>query len=614
MSTSSNSSRKTTISRAGKNVDTKSTNVDYKNPRRTYRSNKSAPTKHSGSIDFFSEPASAQQATPTRPVKNLRPIHNPFPKKYPTVELGNEVLQTVADILSLEVESNQWEIRDREGDLVLVNYSDSADMKYHGFLCGIVVDIKRKVPVCASHGYVETSISNELNTTSDGRAYMVTSINDNRYKIPTKNTIIRPSVNGTILRVFKHNGVVRVSNHTNIDVGDRKWANSVPFIDMLHKVLPPKTLESLFPADVDNSPYCYVFAVASKDTVISNRYVFPKSDSMLVSLISVFQLWIPKNAEYPDEYINPAYDSHLESLQMLDIFHRPLDNNTEDEWETWEESKDLFYAPHFADVVEYTTDVNDALNRNLLYVPPALTREEAIEFLKYGFYANDAKVTNMEFTDPKMLPGESVIMITRTKRLPTNILRVHSISSKWRTDLRQGDPNIFRRLTTLSMLVHTQLAIASELEDYHNLIPAFDVRLDPNEIAKYKYKPPGRGSGVLLTLPTVKQDPNMSKDDMLRQICIAFAFSLPPSLQNEQALNLYYEFIGAREKVAQYLFDAYSKGKSDISKRAKTLTYNASDLKIVSGNPDMLENIRIVLGNEVGPSLYRLYRESEYEQ
>jgi hypothetical protein len=555
---------------------------------------KSTYSKHSSTRKIKSE-------TSARKVADLYPIHNTFPKKYDTIPVGDDVLKIVASVLSLEVESNQWEIRDREGDLVLVNYSDSADMRYHGFLCGIIVDLKRKIPVCASHGFVPTAVRDNIHVTSDKFAYTIASTDDNRYLLPVEDTVIRPLVNGTILRVFKHDGEVRISNHTHIDVGDRKWANSVPFLSMLHKVLPPKKLESLFPADVDNSPYCYVFAVASKDTVISNRYVFPTEDSVLVSLISVFQLWIPTDAAYPEKYTNPKYKSELKELQMLDIFHRPIVENKNDIWETWTSDPDNFYAPHFADVIEYTSDVNVALKKGLLYVPPILTQTEADLFLKHGFYPDQ----DFSGKDPKTTTGEAVVLITRSNRLVTNVLRVHSIASKWRTDIRQGDPNLFRRLLTMSMLLHTQLSVPGELQAYHNTIPSFDPKISPDELRKSKSK-----HGVILELPMVESSPKLSKDDMLRQICIAFAFSLPPSHQNAESFHFYEKFQQARSLVAKYLLDAYDSGV-EPSYRGKVLTSGAVDLKVGSGNGDMLENLNIALKDEVGCSLYRLYLEAK---
>ncbi len=562
-------------------------------------------------IEFFSGSKVPKAKSTTRTVSNLRPIHTPYPKKYPTLDVGKDVINIVASVLSLEVESNQWEIRDRVGDLVLVNYSDSADMSHHGFLCGVIVDLKKKIPVCASHGFVPTAVRDDINTTSDQHAYTISTIEDNRYLLPVSDTIIRPSVNGTILRVFKHNGEVHVSNHTHIDVGERKWANSMPFLDMLHKVLPPTKLKSLFPSNVDNSPYCYVFAVASKETVVSNRFVFPSDDSVLVSLISVFQLWIPEDATYPEKYTNPKYDSKLKELKMLDIFHRPILDNKNDIWETWTAKKEIFDAPHFADVVAYTSDANEALKKQLLYVPPILSQDDAVEFLKYGFYANDPNVRKMVFTDPKTTPGEAIIMITRDNRLTTNVLRVHSIASKWRTDIRQGDPNILRRLMTLSMLLHTNLEVPSELQAYHDLIPAFDPNLSSNDMynAKYGYTKNKPLSGVLLNLPTVDSDPKMSKDDMLKQICIAYAFSLPPSMQNSETFMLYYTFVGIQYKVADFLYDAYTHG-TETSYRGKILTNGAVDLKVSGNNDNMLDNFRKSVNTEVGCSLYRLYQEA----
>ena len=55
---------------------------------------------------------------------------------------NNKYRDIIYDILNER--NNDWEIIDKNGDLIMIHYNNNSDLNYTGHLRGVIVDIEKK--------------------------------------------------------------------------------------------------------------------------------------------------------------------------------------------------------------------------------------------------------------------------------------------------------------------------------------------------------------------------------------------------------------------------------------------------------------------------------------
>jgi hypothetical protein len=150
----------------------------------------------------------------------------------------------VATALNIPV-VDDWEIYDEDPDhhLVLVHTNPDADLVKYGWIKGIILDTRTWKVVCQSYGNSTTVSLSMTRDLSPTRAFSRAPVGP-----PTPTEVFRLATtdgqyldlntdriewvdgyDGTLVRVWKHDGVVYVSSHKRIHTDRASWGGSPPF-------------------------------------------------------------------------------------------------------------------------------------------------------------------------------------------------------------------------------------------------------------------------------------------------------------------------------------------------------------------------------------------------
>jgi hypothetical protein len=282
----------------------------------------------------------------------------------------NSTRAIISEILQIP-DCESWSITDSIEDkgLYNVHYSQDADKTKYGSLRGIVVDIKTKCIVCCSYGYTPTFVSDDINVP----------------QIMANNAALRIGYEGTIIRVFKHQGIVYTSTHRRIIPNQSRWGNSKPFAEI------------------------YRNAGGPTDELFNNE---PNSKFVHVMLITDPELLSASVAD-----INQSHVFYLETFKM----EGPAGNDWADE-QPESANKVILFNPK-------------------IFVVQPIDIEFAQYHLTYGF--SDPK--NKLNKDPRFRNGEFVIAVSRDG----NVSRINSVAFEHRVKLRQADPNFYHNYVQL---------------------------------------------------------------------------------------------------------------------------------------------------------------------
>jgi len=276
----------------------------------------------------------------------------------------------IAQILSIP-DCDSWSITDSVEDkgLYNVHYTPEADKTKFGWIRGVVVDINKKYIVCQSYGHTPTIVSNDVESTG----------------ILNSNPELRIGYEGTIIRVFKHEGVIYTSTHRRIVPNGSRWGNSRPFAEIYRSLNGPTT--ELF-SDTPNSRFVYVFLITDPELLSA-------------SVINMTCPWL----------------FFLDRLQFDPPQDVPCDEKEPD-------------------------SVLDLLLRNPKITPVSpITVDHANYQLNNGFRYPDDK----QHSDIRLKTGEFVIAIFPN----SSIVRINSVAYEHRLKLRQCDPNFYHNYVEL---------------------------------------------------------------------------------------------------------------------------------------------------------------------
>lgn len=170
-------------------------------------------------------------------------------------DLKNEI----AKIANIE-NSPAWSISDVNADesLHLIHFNPESDPLRYGSIRGLVVDVKNKVVVAKSYSYTPTVQANELKLSND--QLVLTDVHGQVHNLKSGEFSIKKGCEGTIVRVFLHNGKVYHSSHRRLDVSRSRWGNSIPFLQMYRELNGPQP-EDLFDLTKKFSPWVHLFIV-----------------------------------------------------------------------------------------------------------------------------------------------------------------------------------------------------------------------------------------------------------------------------------------------------------------------------------------------------------------
>lgn len=484
--------------------------------------------------------------------------------------MTTSVKEQIANVLGVPA-NNFWNVLSQEGSLYLVHYTYTADMSKYGHLRGTVVDLQASTIVCSSYGYTPTVARESL--TVDKNHLLLEDVRGTKYNLV--NPTYRIGFEGTIMRVFKHNGVVYHSTHKKINASRSRWGGSMTFLQMYQSLGGPSN-EELFPQDVLTSPWVHIFLLVHPDVLLSTK-----------------------------QDVGPGYIVYLEVRKVWSgLGPSP-----------YKHTKDANDPRPYAGKEEPEPRVPRGLVQGFpgtvkepfLLAPTNLTLEEANHHLRYGFY----QPFNDENLDPRLRMGEFLVVSSGTAKETTTV-RVQSPAYEWRGDImRDNNPNLLHRMYQLINDTYTNTqtpeGYAKFVSTYPLLNPLPSISLP---ILAWPQKPPLDASLV------------DTQEKRLYNVWACLLLSVPLHKQ-AYMVELFPSLLHAKEDVAQWLISLLDNEEmaQELSERARTIIYLArrgAQNRIVLTIPGVeqvnqeeliKEEIYKSVNREEGVALYHLVRE-----
>lgn len=339
--------------------------------------------------------------------------------------ISEEERAIICELLQLESSDNTWSVVDKDGPLRLIHVNTQ---KKNGETIlestngprGDVVNIEEKKIVCRSHGHASICVTNEIKLNSEGKFDLTTDANE-KHTFEISKCKFYQGFEGTVIRVFKHNGKVYYSSHKKLDTSKSTWGSSENFRSLFLRLSGLQETD-LF-GDEPSYFYNYVFIVVAPDLLVSSK-----------------------------QFIGPGY------VALVDIFS---DSSFKDS----DLCKAKCLPPREFVMLNQT-------NRTIRTVELELAAVNNI--LKFGYYPD---VIN-EVT--KLQAGEFVMMHYEDK-----VFRVESIAYNWRCSVRGHDPNLIHRFYYLLQVANIDPRNKKDLESYLTLfekIPFVPIQNVKNQI------------------------------------------------------------------------------------------------------------------------------------
>lgn len=500
----------------------------------------------------------------------------------------------IGNILGLDESTHDsWDILSSvpEEGLYLVHYRPEADLSRFGELRGTIVDINARCMVCQSFGYTPTAVADQLVPNEQG----VITINDTtgrEHIIDLNRTTIKCGFEGTIMRVFLHNGKVYRATHRRINPVNSRWGDSVTFNVMYDQLNGPADRVMFDLTKGLYSPYVHIYLMVHPDVLsCSKQDVGPG-----------YMVYLGVRQAYPTEPELSPYRQTPEPLSEFD--NRPYSGPIDP----------VIGMPVGLTSIPEPIGVNGPFLLELF----DWTLEQANEHLRFGFYEPFDMET--ELTDNRLGCGEFVMVYKYDEygRL-SGLLRVASPAYQWRSDIRDNNPNILHRLYQLTNASYIRAETVTGLDEFKGRYPLI-YPFQPDTVVERIRESPR----VIWTQPVVDSSVVSSKDERFYNVWICLVMSVPLHRQLDTAL-MYGQVISERGRIVGWLRSLYSseKYKNDTRllprasaiinqalKFAEQKTSNGQNRdrygKAMSIDQLTADNIRNLVSKEKGDSLYRL--------
>nr|WIL05419.1 putative polynucleotide kinase [Pithovirus mammoth] len=313
-----------------------------------------------------------------------------FAQASPSVSSSVSNLDKVSQLLGVPI-SRHWSKADSNEDLELYHFAPEADVSQYGSVRGVVVDPVENVIVARSYDYTPTLTADKI-LLDDNQGLSVVDDEGKLHLVEKDKFFFRRGFEGTIMRVFKHNGKVYHSSHRRLDTYRSRWGTSPPFLQIYQDLGGPKD-EELFNPEMDFSPHCHVFLMVHPSLLNASLQVM---DSGYIVYLGSLKMW------GEDKFVGKKIDWEL---------HRP----------------------------SCVSSLPEEISSPFLLAPPESSLEEANLHLEKGWNGVDG-----EFIIIYIVPEKET-----ESRMP-HLLKVASTSYQNRSSVRNNDPNIYHRFVEMS--------------------------------------------------------------------------------------------------------------------------------------------------------------------
>ncbi len=481
-----------------------------------------------------------------------------------------------------------WDILDVNNNLALCHYKDeliselknsknnSVQFKNLLSLRGVIFDFVQKRIVCRSYGYTSSIVLDEIN---EDENIVVDDINGLPVTVDISTATFKTLYDGTVVRVYKHDGVMYKSTHKKIDISGSHFRKSDYFDVIFRRFFNDKTdeeiMNTIFDPEKDYSNFVHVFIL--DDPELQNSTKYPVGKGFLVYLSNFF----------------------LEGIKG-DFFEIDEDNiELISEWRNTTE---------FCEVSSFDANDNEivptpphpSLYENDIYITSSFNIPIANKILKTGYYniTPDFFSKLNDCNDKRILPGEAIICEYGPSH-SRRAVRIVPTSTNWRITLLDNTNNMYRQYIILL--------------DYAS--PTKTVK-DREGNVKYKYKD--------LFPEVVVKNP---KDDLyvhnIRNITMCFSLAVPRFAQKESEkylerfmseftslvnfININYDKFEKMREVDFLGDERFKKNLNEINSTAKALMAFIKQYKMTKTD-NVKASISRTLKGLAGPPLYSLLK------
>jgi hypothetical protein len=537
------------------------------------------------------------------------------------------VKRDIAAILKIPV-SDAWDIYSDQPDknLYLIHYNQEANMARFGELRGIVVDTRARTKVCQSFGYTPVVTDSQIKPSTDGNFHLIDTNQQEHVLVPTQVTI-KLGFEGTVIRVFKHDGVVYHSTHRRLKPTNSRWGDSIPFLEMYTRLNGPAD-DVLFNSQSAYSPYCHIFLMVHPGVLVATKQ---DVGSGYLVYLGARQMWSTDYATCPYKQTRDNGDLFV-SPQEFELDPRPNAGYIDPE----------LYEPNFVQ------ELPAQITHPVTFSPFDFDLAAANKHLHYGFYdpfddsTLDPRLGTGEFimlyitpsvptpptavetaaaADGKATPQPNSQVSTTVPLIPENLqlLKIQSKAYQWRSDMRDNNPNLRNRMF---QLLNGSYIRTETPEGYHDYVSRFPLltAYSPESILQLIQEQP-----IIVWPQEAGEVPLTNADERYANIWRCFLVSVPLNRQGIVA-DLYQQILDERDQVITWLQEidqADDLNNEYLSDRAKGLIRAARNRAQIrtdkgenvtrDGRTLSLETlsqttIRRFIYNEEGSSLYNLVR------
>ncbi|MEM4260083.1 MAG: hypothetical protein QXG00_02505 [Candidatus Woesearchaeota archaeon] len=481
----------------------------------------------------------------------------------------NEVTKRVAEILQLEI-NDQWFVVDHKDNLALVHYSKDANMTFYGNFRGLLIDLEVGAILADSFGgYTPTATASKLNVVDN-----LVTIKDHYglyHQFNINDMIIKRAFEGVVLRAIWHKGKMYLITHRRIDSSRSKWGSAKTFLSMYEEANGPKA-EELFDITKPYSNTCYHFFIVDPSLLVATRQRVNKP-------YIVFLTQRTMDIKRPQEQVAPG-----KKLQRI------------------------------------VYDITSTIDEPIIYKPKKISIEEANKHLSSGYYEPFSVYDEREST------GEAVIIYAKKNNKIYDIVKVHSPSYDWRSNMRNNNPSIIKQFYLLLDEVYKDLKTEEDWKRFKKRLILFP--LYSEEFIEELFNETKGILKIPYTTPPSRELFN-NRRNRIYLLWLNYFFSLPLSIQGK-ALKLFNDYMYQKSKLIRWIqnieknrtVDKDTDNQTPAQQRIKSIIKTAREkskefyLKDKSVSLDILirNSISNFINKERGNSLYSLIREMNKEE
>lgn len=408
---------------------------------------------------------------------------------------GDALTKRCAEIIGMS-DLTGWSVIDTYENLALVHYNPKTDFQKFGHIRGLLLDTESGDIIADSFGYTPIAIYDEITPTDD--AVSITDVDgiNHKFLLTDKDVYVKRVFEGVVIRVIWYNNKMYKITHKKINPVRSKWGNSKKFLDIYNESNGP-TAEQLFDTTKPYSSTCYHFLAVDGSLLVATR-----------------------------QKVLAPYLVYIESQEVC--LQKPEEDVAKG-------------VPTF----EMIDKISGTVTTSGIYNPKQLNINQVNRYLKYGYYGK------FDAPDERQLTGESVIFYRKVDEVIVDVIKVHSRSYEWRSNLRGGNHNIVNQFYAKLNMVYTDIKEDSQWERLKSnliLFPLYSI-----DAMKDFYN---QSKGILL-IPIdeeFKPDKELynTRQARIHLFWINYLLALPISHQ-ESALELLENFNNDRENLVKWL-------------------------------------------------------------